>query len=76
MRRRLSIYIWNPGPRRVKEDAFEQQSAGKWHIITLQGASEYVYHELLTNRFHVRLRDSLQQGHIPPQYRRQIHVPS
>ena len=53
VQRRLSIYNWNPGPRRVKEDAFEQQIAGKWHIITLQEASDYVDHEILTNRFHV-----------------------
>ena len=53
VQRRLSIYDWNPGPRRVKEDAFEQQIAGTWHIITLQEAFEYVDHELLTNRFHV-----------------------
>ena len=53
VQRRLSIYNWNPGPRRGKEDAFEQQSTGRWHIITLQEASEYVDHELLTNRFHV-----------------------
>ena len=53
VQRRLSIYNWNPGPRRGKEDAFEQQIAGRWHIITLQEASEYVYHELHTNRFHV-----------------------
>ena len=43
---RLSIYNWNPGLRRGKEDAFEQQ-------IALQEASDYVDHELLTNRFHV-----------------------
>ena len=53
VQRRLSIYNWNLGPLREKEDAFEQQIAGKWHIITLQEASEYVDHELLTNRFHV-----------------------
>ena len=53
VQRRLSIYNWNPGPRRGKEDAFEQQIAGRWHIITLQEASDYVDHELLTNRFHV-----------------------
>ena len=53
VQRRLSIFNWHPGPRRRKEDAFEKQIAGKWHIITLQEASEYVDHELLTNRFHV-----------------------
>ena len=50
---RLSIYNWNPGPWRWKEDAFEKQIVGKWHFITLQEASDYVDHELLTNRFHV-----------------------
>ena len=53
VQRRLSIHNWNPRPRRVKDDTFEQQIAGKWHIITLQEASENVDHELLTNRFHV-----------------------
>ena len=53
VQRRFSIYNWNPGPRRGKADAFEQQIAGRWHIITLQEASDYVDHELLTNRFHV-----------------------
>ena len=53
VQRRLSIHNWNPGPRRGKEDAFEQQISGRWHIITLQEASDYFDHELLTNRFHV-----------------------
>ena len=43
---RLSIYNWNPGLCRAKEDAFEKQIAGMWHIITLQEASEYD-HELV-----------------------------
>ena len=29
VQKRLSIYNWNPGPRRGKEDAFEKQIAGK-----------------------------------------------
>ena len=53
VQRRLSIYNWNPGPRRGKGDAFEQQIAGRWHVITFQEASDNVDHELLTNRFHV-----------------------
>ena len=53
MQKRLSIYNWNPGPRRGKEDAIENQIAGKWHIVTLQEASEYVEHEILHERFHV-----------------------
>ena len=53
VQKRLSIHNWNPGPRRGKEDAFEKQIAGRWHIITLQEPSEKVDHELLTNRFHV-----------------------
>ena len=55
MQRRLSIYNWNPGPRRGNEDASEKQIAGKWHIITLQEASEYVVHDILAGRFHVTL---------------------
>ena len=35
LQKKLSIYNWNPGPRRGKEDAFEKQNAGKWHIVTL-----------------------------------------
>ena len=50
---RLSVYNWNPGPRRGKEGAIEKQIAGKWHITTLQEAIDCVDHELLTNRFHV-----------------------
>ena len=53
VQKRLSIYIWNQGPRRGKEVAFEKRIAGKWHVITLQEAIEYVDHDLLTNRFHV-----------------------
>ena len=53
VQKRLSIYNWNPGPRRGKESAIEKQIAGKWQIITLQEAIEFVDHELLTNRFHV-----------------------
>ena len=53
MQRRLSIYNWNPGPRRGKEDAFEKQIAVKWHISTLQEASDYVEHDILQERFHV-----------------------
>ena len=46
VQKRLSIYIWNPGPQRGKEDVFEKQIAGKWHVITLQEASEYVDHDI------------------------------
>ena len=53
VQKRLSIYNWNPGPRRGKEDTFEKQIAGKWHLITLQEASEYVEHEILHDRFYV-----------------------
>ena len=53
VQKRLSIYNWNPGPRRGKEDAFEKQIAVKWHIVTLQEASDYVDHDILHNRFHV-----------------------
>ena len=40
-------------PRRGREGAVEEQIAGKWLVITLQEAIEYVYREFLTNRFHV-----------------------
>ena len=53
MQKRLSICNWNLGPRRGKEDAFEKQIAGKWHIVTLQEASDYVDDEILHERFHV-----------------------
>ena len=53
VQRRLSIYNWNPGPRRWREDAFEKQIAEKWHIVTLQEASDYVDHDILQERFHV-----------------------
>ena len=53
VQKRLSIYNWNSGPQRGKEDAFEKQRAGWWHVITLQEASEYVDHEILTCPFHV-----------------------
>ena len=53
VQKRLSIYNWNPGPRRGREGAIEKQIAGKWHVIPLQEAIEYVDHEYLTNRFHV-----------------------
>ena len=53
VQRRLSIYNWNPGPRRGREDAFEKQISVKWHIVTLQEASDYVDHEILQERFHV-----------------------
>ena len=53
MQRRHSIYNWNPGPRRGREDAFEKQIAEKWHIVTLQEASDYVDHDIHQERFHV-----------------------
>ena len=53
VQKRLSIYNWNPGPRRGKEGAIEKQIAGKWHVVTLQEAIDFVDHEFLTNRFHV-----------------------
>ena len=53
VQKRPSIYNWNPGPRCGKEDAFEKQIAGRWQVITLQEAAEYVDHDFLTNRFHV-----------------------
>ena len=51
VRKRLSVYNWNPGPRRGRDDAFEKQIAVKWHIVTLQEASDYVDHDFLQERF-------------------------
>lgn len=53
VQKRLRIYNGNPGPRRGREGAIKMQIAGKWHVITLQEAIDYVDHVLLTNRFHV-----------------------
>ena len=53
VQKRLSIYNWNPGPRRGKEGALERQIAGKWHVVTLQEVIDDVDHELRTKRFHV-----------------------
>ena len=53
MQKRLSVYNWNPGPRRGTEGDIEKQIAGKWHLITQQEASDNVEHEILHERFHV-----------------------
>ena len=53
LQRRLSVYNWNPGPRRGTEDSIEKQIAGKWHLITLQEASDHVDHATLHERFYV-----------------------
>ena len=50
---RVSVCNSNPGPRRGKAGAIESHIVGKWHIITLQEAIEYLEHDFLTNRFHV-----------------------
>ena len=50
---RLSVYNWNPGPRRGNADAFVKQIAGKWHIITLQEATDYIDSGEITERFHI-----------------------
>ena len=53
VQRRLSIYNWNPEPRSGRQEALEKQIAGKWHVVTLQEASDYVDHDILQERFHV-----------------------
>ena len=52
MQKRLSIYNWNPGPRRGKEGAVEKQIAGTLSPCRRR-LIEFVDHELLTNRFTV-----------------------
>ena len=51
-RRGSAFTIGTPGPRRGMEDAIEKQIAGKWHLITLQEASEYVEREIFHERIH------------------------
>ena len=59
MQKRVSVYNWNFGPRRVKDAiekqiaAIEKQIAGKWHCMTLQEVSDYVEYEIFHERFHV-----------------------
>ena len=58
VQKRLSIYNWNPAPRRGKEGAFEKQIAGKWHC---RYSDESVSRDLPW-----RMRGALQQGHLLP----------
>ena len=53
LQRRLSVYNWNPGPRRGTEDSIDKQIAGKWHFIISEEASDYVDHTIQHERFHV-----------------------
>ena len=80
VQKRLSIYNWNPGPRRGKEGAFEKQIAGKWNVITLQEAIEYVDHDILTNRFHVTHYGGcailFNKDTFHPKYSSQVSLPS
>ena len=80
VQKRLSIDNWKTGPRRGKEDAFEKHIAGRWHVLTLQEASEYVDHDILTGRFHVTHNAAcailFNKEHLLPQHRCQIHLPS
>ena len=39
--------------RRRREGAFEEHTAGKWHVIALQEAIEYLQQESLTNHFYI-----------------------
>ena len=63
-----------------KEDAFEKQIAGWWHVVSLQEASEYDDHDILTVRFHVTHYTScailFNKGHLSPQRQCQVHLPS
>ena len=44
---------WNLGPRRGTPGAIEKHIAGKWHIIALPEAIEYLQLDSLTNHFHI-----------------------
>ena len=50
---RISILSWNLGPRRGRLGAIEEHIAGKWHIVALQEAIEYLQHECLMNHFYI-----------------------
>ena len=50
---RISILSWNLRPRRGTPGAIEKHIAGKWHIIALQEAIEYLQHDSLTNHFNI-----------------------
>ena len=45
----LQLESWVP----TREDAFEKQIAGEWHVVTLQEATDHVDHHILQERFHV-----------------------
>ena len=47
----LRLQPW--APTRKRRCLRKKEIAGRWHIITLQEASEYVDHDILTRRFHV-----------------------
>ena len=66
MQKRLSVYMWNPGPRRGGKDAIEKQIAGKWHLITLPEALNMSNTKFLMNDPFCGLCDSLQQGRLLP----------
>ena len=53
VQKRLSIYNWNRGRDVERKTLFEKQIAGKWHIVTLQEASDYVEPDILQERFRV-----------------------
>ena len=79
VQKRRSIYNWNPGPRRGKEDAFEKQIAGQVACHCLAGGIWVCrsWHSFRSvPRDHAGLRDSLQWGHLLSQHRCQVHLPS
>ena len=59
--------------RRGRQDAFVKQLAEKWHIVTVQEASDYVDHDILQERFHVTHHAgcAIQQGHLLHLHQRQ-----
>ena len=86
VQRRLSIYKWNPGPRRGREDAFEKNCgevayhylAGSFRMCRTRNFSRKIsrsYRSVPRDPL-CGLRDSLQQGHLLSQHRCQVHLPS
>ena len=63
-----SIYNWNPGPRREKEDAIEKQIAGKfvtislWSISTLRTNSSFLRSLLFVSRWFFHSVEKTKRG--------------
>ena len=80
VQRRLSIFNWNPGRRRRKRRCVRKTNCRKvtYHYFArgVRICWPRASHEALPRDPLRKLRDSLKWGHLPPQYWRQVHLPS